>query len=130
MTYNSETVKSLLSIYAGDGEMIEIILDALDSFEKYHQAIYTLELRRELHIRGAMDDETYREEIPHLDQIRSTRHNAVISSVKMLNRMAEQNGLRPFYDGIVSEERPYRTQVADSILLFVREIIENRVTGK
>ena len=74
MTYNSETVKSLLSIYAGDGEMIEIILDALDSFEKYHQAIYTLELRRELHIRGAMDDETYREEIPRLDQIRTTRH--------------------------------------------------------
>ena len=130
MTYNSETVKSLLSIYAGDGEMIEIILDALDSFEKYHQAIFSLELRRELHIRGAMDNETYREEIPRLDQIRTTRHNAVISSVKMLNRMAEQNGLRPFYDGIVSEERPYRTQVADSILLFVREIIENRVTGK
>lgn len=130
MQVNSETVKSLISLHAGESDLIEIILEAQDSFEKYHQAIYDLEIRRDLHVRGAMDTETYRELIPQLDEIRSQRHNAVINNVRILNRLAEQDGLKPFYEGTVSEERPYRTQLADAVLLYVREIIENRVTGK
>ena len=128
MACNSETVKSLLSACSGDSEMTELILDALESFEKYHQAIYTLELKRMLYTCGAMDTEVYREEIPRLDRIRSDRHNAVISNVRLLNRLAEQHNLKPFYEGVVSEERPYRTQLADAVLLYVREII-TRVTG-
>ena len=77
-----------------------------------------------------MDRETYREEIPYLDGIRTAKHNAVISNVKLLNRLAEQVGLEPFYTGTVSEERPYRTELADAVLLFVREIIENRIKGQ
>ena len=127
---NNETLKALISRHANDQELIDILTDALESFEAYHQAIYTLELNRKLHLHGAMDSETYREEIPHLDRIRTTRHNAVISNVRLLNRLAEQDGLQPFYGGTVSEDHPYRTQLADSILLFVRGIIENRVTGK
>ena len=130
MGFNSETISSLLSIYANESDLIGIIIDALESFESYHQSIYALEIRRNLHIRGAMDDETYREVIPRLDEIRSSRHNAVISNVSLLNRLAAQNNLPPFYDGVVSEERPYRTLLADVILLYVRKIIETRVTGK
>lgn len=130
MAYHAATIMSLLSVYAGDAEITELILDALDAFEKYHQAIYTLEIRRRLHDSGGMDAETYREEIPRLDQIRTSRHNAVISNVRMLNRLAEQQGLPLFYDGVVSEERPYRTLLAEDVLLYVREIIVNRVTGQ
>ena len=130
MQVNSETVKSLISLHAGESDLIEIILEAQNSFEKYHQAIYDLEIRRDLHVRGAMDTEAYRELIPQLDEIRSQRHNAVINNVRILNRLAEQDGLKPFYEGTVSEERPYRTQLADAVLLYVREIIESRVKGK
>ncbi len=130
MPVNSNTLKALISNHADDGELTGLILDALESFESYHQAIYSLELHRERHLRRAMDQETYREEIPRLDRIRSARHNVVISNVRLLNRLAGQDSLEPFYDGVVSEEHPYRTDLADSVLLFVREIIENRVTGK
>ena len=44
-----------------------------------------------------------------------------------MNRLAEQAGLPPVYDGIVSEERPYRTELADAILAFVADVITNRV---
>ena len=130
MEVNRSTLTALISAYAADGDMTGVIVDALESFEKYHQAIYTLEIQRELYLRGAMDSDTYRERIPQLDQVRTSRHNAVISNVRLLNRLAEQNGLEPFYGGVVSEEHPYRTQLADAVLLFVREIIAERVTGK
>ncbi len=130
MKANMETVKSLLTLHANDREIVQLIVDCLESFESYHKAIYTLEIRRDLFSRGAMDSETYRDLIPHLDQIRSGNHNTVISNVRMLNRLAEQAGLKPFYDDIVSEERPYRTELADAILDLVREIIDSRVKGK
>ena len=130
MKANTETVKSLLTLHANDREIVQLIVDCLESFESYHKAIYTLEIQRDLFSRGAMDSETYRDLIPHLDQIRSGNHNTVISNVRMLNRLAEQAGLKPFYDDIVSEERPYRTELADAILDLVREIIDSRVKGK
>ena len=56
-----------------------------------------------------------------------TCHNSVIANVSIMNRLAEQAGLPPVYDGIVSEERPYRTELADAILAFVADVITNRV---
>ena len=130
MQVNTNTLRALIAKHADDGEMTGVILEALESFENYHQAIYRLELKRELYLHGAMDQETYREEIPYLDGIRTTKHNAVISNVKLLNRLAEQEGFEPFYAGVVSEERPYRTELADAVLQFVSETIDNRVKGK
>ncbi len=130
MKVNVDTVKSLIARHANDGEMIDLIVDCLESFESYHKAIYSLEIQRELYTRGAMDSETYRELVPHLDQIRSSGHNAVISNVRLLNRLAQQAGLKPFYDDIVSEEHPYRTELADAILEYVNEVIVCRVKGK
>ncbi len=130
MKANMETLQSLLSLHSNDIDMISLIVDGLESFEKYHQAIYALEMQRKLYACGAMDSETYRDVIPHLDQMRTSAHNDVILSVQILNRLAAQSNLEPFYDGVVSEERPYRTELADDILEFVREIIDDRIKGK
>ena len=126
---NAETLNRLISIYKDDSEMIEVINDALDSFEKYHQAIYKLEIKRKLYACGAMSAEAYREMIPALDGVRTNHHNALLSEVGLLNRLATQNGLPLFYDGEVSEERPVRTWVADAVLEYVRQVIVDRVTG-
>ena len=56
-------------------------------------------------------------------------HNAMLSEVSLLNRLAEENGLPLFYDGEVSAERPIRTWVADAVLAYVRQVIEDRITG-
>ena len=126
---HAETVDLLISVYHDDPEMIGIITDALESFEKYHQAIYTLEIRRKLFARGAMSSEAYREAVSELDNVRTKRHNNVLSEVSLLNRLAKENGLPLFYDGEVSTDRPIRTWVADAVLEYVRQIIVDRVTG-
>jgi len=126
---NTETLNRLIALYRNDAGALEAITDALDSFEKYHQAIYKLENQRRLYTQGAMSPETYRVLIPELDVIRTRNHNEVISQVSMLNRLAEKNSLSPFYDGIVSKEPPIRTHIADAVLAFVRQVIADRITG-
>lgn len=125
----TETLNRLLGLYRDDAEMIEIIVGALDAFEKYHHSIYKMEIRRKLYAAGAMDAETYRAVIPELDRMRTGCHNALLSEIRLLNRLAAQNGLPPFYPGEVSEEKPIRTWVADAALAFVRQVIVDRVTG-
>lgn len=128
-TVHPETIDRLMSVYQDDSEMLEVIEDALESFEKYHQSIYTLEIKRKMFARGAMTSETYRSLIPELDSVRTRNHNKMLSGVNLLNRLAKQNNLPPFYDGEVSEEKPIRTWVADAVLEYVRQVIDDRVTG-
>lgn len=75
----------------------------------------------------AIDSATYRSEYSSRDRTRSINHNAVIAQVGFLNRLAEEAGLPPFYDGVVSEERPYRRELANAVLGFVEEVIQYRV---
>lgn len=124
----SETIDRLISLYKDDSEMIEVIADALDAFEKYHQAIYSLEVKRKLFANGAMSSDVYRDTIPQLDSVRSKNHNTLLAEVNVLNRLAEHNKLPLFYDGEVSEIKPIRTWVADAILEYIRQVIVDRVT--
>ena len=122
---NRKTLEELIRIYRDDPELTEAIQDTFLSFEEYHTAIYSMEIRKKI-LSGAADAAQYREEISGMDRTRTNRHNAVLANVSMLNRMAEQAGLPPVYDGIVSEERPYRRQVADAVLAYVRDVILER----
>ena len=95
MGINCETIDKLLEIHRNDKDMIDLIVDALDSFERYHQAIYTQELKQKLHQAKAIDEESYREEYPAMDRVRTTCHNSVIANVSIMNRLTEQAGLPP-----------------------------------
>lgn len=37
-----------------------------------------------------------------------------------------KNTLPPFYDGKVSQDRPYRREVANGVLQYVEKIVKNR----
>lgn len=126
MQVNAETLYQLMAHYKDDQEMMALIADVLTAFEQYHAAIYALEIKRKLYAQGAMDADAYREEIPALDKTRTVRHNALLAQVNLLNRMAGGAGLPPFYDGVVSEDRPYRREVANAVLAFVEQIIRER----
>jgi len=49
-----------------------------------------------------------------------------LGNVNVLNRLAEKNTLPPFYDGKVSQDRPYHREVANGVLQYVEKIAENR----
>lgn len=126
MKANGETIKKLILAFRDDSEMLELLEDALHSFQEYHAAIYTLELKKQLYAGGGMEADAYRAMVTELDRSRTSHHNAVLVQVNVLNRMAKSQNLPPFYDGVVSEERPWRREVANAVLEYVEEVILNR----
>ena len=125
MGLNRLSLDRLIENHKKDPELLEAIQDALKSFEEYHIAIYSMETRKKLLI-GTGEAMGFQAEIMTMDQKRTSCHNAVLANVSMLNRMAEMDHLPPVYDGTVSKEQPYRRQVADAVLEYVREIILER----
>ncbi|MBQ2675088.1 MAG: DUF3232 domain-containing protein [Prevotella sp.] len=124
---NNDTLNGLIRHFKDDKDDMDMIVNAIEVFESYHQAIYQSELTRRLFSCDAIDSDTYRSEYSSRDRTRSVNHNAVIAQVGFLNRLAEETGLPPFYDGIVSEKRPYRRELANAVLDFVRNVIDNRI---
>ena len=122
---NRQTLNQLIENSKSDLELLGAIQDALKSFEEYHTAIYSMETRKKLLI-GTVDAQKYQEEVTAMDQKRTNCHNAVLANVSMLNRMATLANLPPIYDGTISQEHPYRRQVADAVLAFVQDIILER----
>ena len=126
MNVNTETIQKLFVAFRDDQETLETIESALMTFEGYHRAIYELEVKRRLYSDGAMEGEAYREMITRLDKTRTINHNALLTQVNILNRIAAEVNLPPFYEGVVSEERPYRREVANAVLDYVHQVILNR----
>lgn len=126
-TINGKTLNSLIRHYRDDQDDLDMIIKTLEAFEDYHWAIYHMEITRRLSSCDAIDPDTYRTETEQRDRTRTVNHNAVIAQVGILNRMAEEAKLPPFYDGVVSKEHPYRRELADAVLVFVREVMVNRV---
>ena len=86
---NRKALDNLIQACKADSELLEIIQDALRSFEEYHTAIYSMEIRKQL-LAGTVDALQYQEEIGEMDRRRTGSHNAVISNISLLNRLAEQ----------------------------------------
>ena len=126
MTCRAETLRELVTYFRDDRETLSDIENALLAFEGYHQAIYQMEISRRFTASADADAEAYRETVQRLDKSRTIAHNAVLTQVKLINRIAAEANLPPFYDGTVSEERPFRREVADAVLAFVRQVIVER----
>ena len=124
---NNDTLNGLIRHFKDDKDDLDMIVKAIETFEAYHQAIYRLEITRRLFSLSAIDAETYRAETVERDRSRTVNHNAVIAQVGFINRLAEEAQLPPFYDGVVSEEKPHRRELANAILGFVEAVIRERV---
>ena len=58
---NYQSLERLIQTFKDDPELLQAIQDALDSFEKYHAAIYSMETRKKILIHSA-DTQNYQEE--------------------------------------------------------------------
>lgn len=124
---NKSSIEQLINRYADDKEMLDIIFNVLSDFEDYHRRIYEMETKLKVYSPKSMNLEDYRDMRETLDRSRTTQHNVVIMNVRMLNRFAENENIPPIYEGIVSEERPYRRELADAVIEYVEGIIKNRL---
>lgn len=123
---NTEALHRLIAAYKNDPETLDFIKSCFDSFEQYHRAVLEEQLFPVIYGGASTDGEEYRQRRTALDRSRTLLHNSVITNVSILNRMAAQAGTPPVYDGVVSEERPYRRQVADAVFATLEHVINNR----
>ena len=123
---NYETITKLITIGQEDYDVLDIVYSALRSFEEYHSAIFDMETWMKVYSYKSVDKEEYKSKVTEMDRRRTMCHNSVLSSVNILNRLATKENLPLVYDGVVSEERPYRREVANAVLEYVENIIKNR----
>lgn len=124
---NKASIEQLITVYSNDKEMLDMIFNALSDFEDYHRRIYEMETKLKVYSPKSMNPDDYRDMRETLDRNRTSQHNMAIMDVGMLNRFAEKANILPIYEGIVSEERPYRRELADAVLDYVESIIKNRL---
>ena len=123
---HKESIQKLINTNKDDAELLGLIEDCLSSFSEYHSCIYGMEIWLSLYGYHNLSKENYQDKSTALDKSRSTAHNAVISSIGILNRLCDQNNISPIYEGIVSVERLYRVEIADAVLAYVEDIVKQR----
>ena len=123
---NQAALSKLIQNAKEDPEVLDYIFSAIESFEEYHNSVMADQIFPMVYSGGGMDGEQYRTKRAELDKRRTTAHNALLANVNLLNRMAAAFGAEPIYDGVVSEDRPYRRMVADAVFAYLSGIIDNR----
>lgn len=119
------TIIKLIEIYRDNTKVIKSIERCIMSFEEYHSSIYKMETWMKIYGNNSSKEE-HKDTIANLDKSRTLQHNALLGNVNLLNRLAEKNKLPLVYDGIISHERPYRREVANSVLEYIDFTINNR----
>ena len=124
MLCNSTIIK-LIEIYRDNTKVIKSIERCIMSFEEYHSSIYKMETWMKIYGNNSSKEE-HKDTIANLDKSRTLQHNTLLGNVNLLNRLAEKKKLPLVYDGIISHERPYRREVANSVLEYIDFTINNR----
>ncbi|MCL2110845.1 MAG: DUF3232 domain-containing protein [Clostridiales bacterium] len=124
--FSEQSLRGLFGFYKDDSKAVDMILLSLKSFEDYHAAIFSAEIKRMAKGSHQQGLEDYQDEMQAADKSRTLCHNSVLSNVNVLNRMAVKAGLPPVYEGTVSESQPYRREVADAVLAYVEGVVKER----
>lgn len=124
--FSAENLQALVKASKEDKELLRYISDCLKSFEDYHRAIYTMESWAQIYDYGVLERLEYQDTLTGLDKSRTCCHNAMLDKINILNRMAAKAGIDPIYGGTVSQEMPYRRQVADAVLEYVESVVSGR----
>lgn len=123
---NAKSIEKLIELNRHDRNTLDFIKSCLDSFEQYHRSVFEDQTFQILYGGGTLDGSDYRDRRSSLDSTRTTCHNSMIMNIRILNRMAAASSIDPVYDGTVSEEKPYRREIANAVFEYVESIINNR----
>jgi len=107
-------------------ETLDFIYSCLMEFENYHRAVFEMECKTKLYSCGVLNRQEYQDMISSADENRTSAHNSLLGMVNALNCLTKNNGLPPLYDGLVSEERPFRREVANAVFEYMQTVIEKR----
>ena len=123
---NKKAIEKLIQGSSDDKESLDMIYDIFKGFEEYHKKIMNMEIKIKLYPAGVLESDEYQSMVTELDKQRTIQHDSLLTGINILNRMAEMKGIEPVYSGTVSREKPYRREVANAVLDYLQDIIENR----
>ena len=124
--FSRENLQRLIDAIKDDSKLIDMLLDCLQSFEEYHRSVYEMEMKLKIYSHGNMDRAEYQDMRQNLDLSRTLKHNAMLNNISIINRLVDKAGTPPVYEGVVSEEIPYRRDAADAVLAYVKRVIKDR----
>lgn len=125
---SKDNLEKLITVKKAEGNTrhLKAISDFFKLASEYHAAILEMEAWMKLNDSTTLDREEYQAKRMELDKQRRSKHNLLLIQVSMLNRIANNAGLEPIYDGTISEDRPYRRQVANAVLAFIETLVQER----
>lgn len=125
--FSAQSFHALMAGGQDDPELLDFLSGCIASFSAYQAAIVEMEGWMKVYRPETLGPRVYQERREALDKARTRCHDAVLANVSALNRLAAAAGLEPVYDGTVSEDQPYRRQVANAVLHYLEEVIEKRI---
>lgn len=105
------------------------IKNMFDSVIYYVNIVYNMETRMQIAEFRGIECDKYRAWVSDMDRSRCNAHNAheaVIANVTMLNKMAEELGIEPVFDGDIKD----RNAVGDFCGALVFEYFDNRTQNR
>jgi hypothetical protein len=70
---------------------------------------------------SANDIDDYQDKMKALDQKRKLKHESAMVSLNVLNKMCDNLGYDLVYEGHISDEIEYRTEITESVVNFSKE---------
>ena len=109
--------------FGADADNIEFLESRLDTFRIYVNAVTSMEYRIPI-LKFKMEGESLRDVIMELDKSRKICHDNAIATCSAFNRISEQLGLEPFFEGDTND----RHQVAEFAGEFVNELYQQGIS--
>lgn len=112
----------LIQTLSNDKVFVELIQQMIIDATRYIQSVIEHESQKNTG-RYILDPDEYRQHIADLDKSRSTRHNSLIASVAVVNRLCTKSGFDPIYKGNPED----RVAIGDFAFELVAGIFSNRI---
>lgn len=122
--FNQKTLDKILA--TNDEDYVDIAKDSINSFNNYTQIVVNFEDDIDELKKDSPD--SYRMRMVELDRKRKIAHDTCLSSVDILNRIAQNEKMQPFCDlgnNIKSAKEVNRTDIADAIFTWSYEHLDN-----
>lgn len=116
-----ERVEELTKYFEKDDLVIEMISDTINLANDYVNKVVTMENSINI-LRLRLEPYDYRQRVQELDNNRRLTHNALIVSIKALNRVCSMENLEPLFKGNIED----RYEIADWAGELINEIFKNR----
>lgn len=118
---------NLREAWKDDFDVLDIIERTICSFGQYIEVIMRMEAAQGTRTSMIGDSSNYITIIESLDKSRKIIHDSIMTNLKIVNRLAEQKGLPPIYEGgLDTKNRDDRFYVGEFLNKVSNEYFETR----